>query len=87
MTIRVAEKFSRFFDPRRKDAQQQVSQGYDMPLGWPEPSWGKWQVRDVDVISAHKLPSHSSGYCYGKRDVCRQGRLCAVGHFDPSEKL
>jgi len=42
-------------------------QGYDMPLGWPEPSWGKWQVRDVDVISALKLPAQSKGYCYGKR--------------------
>jgi len=41
--------------------------GYDMPLGWPEPAWGKWQVRDVDIISALKVPSQSAGYCYGKR--------------------
>jgi hypothetical protein len=41
--------------------------GYDMPLGWPEPSWGKWQVRDVDIIGAAKLPAQSTGYCYGKR--------------------
>jgi hypothetical protein len=40
---------------------------FDMPLGWPKPSWGKWQVRDVNVISASKLPSHAQGYCYGKR--------------------
>jgi Protein of unknown function (DUF1329) len=40
---------------------------YEMPLGWPKPSWGKWQVRDVYVISASKLPTHSGGYCYGKR--------------------
>jgi hypothetical protein len=40
---------------------------FDMPLGWPKPSWGKWQVRDVDVISASKLPSRAQGYCYGKR--------------------
>ncbi|MGD0290203.1 MAG: DUF1329 domain-containing protein [Candidatus Binataceae bacterium] len=40
---------------------------YDMPLGWPKPSWGKWQVRDVDVISASKIPSAANGYCYGKR--------------------
>ena len=40
---------------------------FDMPLGWPKPSWGKWQVRDVDVISASKLPSLAQGYCYGKR--------------------
>jgi Protein of unknown function (DUF1329) len=42
-------------------------EGYDMPLGWPEPSWGKWQMREVDVISASKLPAQRSGYCYGKR--------------------
>jgi Protein of unknown function (DUF1329) len=41
--------------------------GYDMPLGWPTPSWGKWQLRDADVISVSKLPSIATGYCYGKR--------------------
>jgi hypothetical protein len=40
---------------------------FDMPLGWPKPSWGKWQVRDVDVISVAKLPARAQGYCYGKR--------------------
>jgi hypothetical protein len=40
---------------------------YDMPLAWPKPSWGQWQVRDVYVISASKLPEHQNGYCYGKR--------------------
>jgi len=40
---------------------------FDMPLGWPKPSWGKWQVRDVDVISVAKLPKYAEGYCYGKR--------------------
>jgi hypothetical protein len=42
-------------------------ENFDMPLGWPLPSWGKWQLRDVDVISASKIPSKASGYCYGKR--------------------
>jgi hypothetical protein len=42
-------------------------QGYDMPLGWPTPAWGRWQVRDVDVISVSRIPSLASGYCYGKR--------------------
>lgn len=42
-------------------------EGYDMPLGWPKPSWGKWQMRDVDVISVSKIPSQAAGYCYGKR--------------------
>ncbi len=40
---------------------------FDMPLGWPTPSWGKWQLRDVYVISVSKIPSKASGYCYGKR--------------------
>ncbi len=40
---------------------------YDMPLGWPEPSWGNWQVRDVYQIGISKLPSASSGYCFAKR--------------------
>jgi Protein of unknown function (DUF1329) len=41
--------------------------GYEMPLGWPTPSWGKWQLRDTYVISASKVPSEANGYCYGKR--------------------
>jgi hypothetical protein len=40
---------------------------FDMPLGWPKSSWGKWQVRDVNVIDVSKLPAHAQGYCYGKR--------------------
>ncbi|MGO9264605.1 MAG: DUF1329 domain-containing protein [Candidatus Binataceae bacterium] len=45
----------------------QFPDDFAMPLGWPKPSWGKWQVRDVNVISASKLPAHARGYCYGKR--------------------
>ncbi len=41
--------------------------GFDMPLGWPKPAWGKWQVRNVDVIDVRKIPSMAAGYCYGKR--------------------
>ena len=40
---------------------------FDMPLGWPSPSWGKWQLRDVYVLSASKLPVFGRAYCYGKR--------------------
>ena len=42
-------------------------EGFDMPLGWPKPSWGKWQLRDVDVIDVRKISSMATGYCYGKR--------------------
>jgi Protein of unknown function (DUF1329) len=38
-----------------------------MPLGWPKPSWAKWQLRDVYVIEVKKIPSEAAGYCYGKR--------------------
>jgi hypothetical protein len=34
---------------------------------WPQPSWAKWQVRDVDVIGVKKIPSKKIGYCYGNR--------------------
>jgi len=42
-------------------------QDYDMPLGWPKPSWGKWELRDSFVLDIRKIPSKASGYCYGKR--------------------
>jgi hypothetical protein len=41
----------------------------EMPLGWPTPKWGQWQVRDVDVLGIKKLPSKAAGYCYGRRVV------------------
>jgi Protein of unknown function (DUF1329) len=40
---------------------------YDMPLGWPKPSWGKWSLHDVWVIDVRRIPSAAQGYCYGKR--------------------
>ena len=42
---------------------------YYMPLGWPRPSWGNWQLRDVDVIDVRRIPAEASGYCYGKRII------------------
>jgi hypothetical protein len=43
--------------------------GFDLPLGWPQASMGKWQVRDVDEISVSKLQSRGGASCYGKRDL------------------
>ncbi len=40
---------------------------YYMPLGWPKPSWGNWELRDVYVIDVRRIPSQSAGYCYGRR--------------------
>jgi hypothetical protein len=42
---------------------------YYMPLAWPKPSWGKWQLRDVDVIDVRRAPADAVGYCYGKRII------------------
>jgi hypothetical protein len=41
---------------------------YDMPLGWPTATWGKWQLRDVYVVNVTKLDS-SGGQCLGKRVI------------------
>ena len=41
---------------------------YDLPLGWPKPSWGKWQIRSVYVVKVTKLGS-GAGHCLGKRVV------------------
>jgi hypothetical protein len=49
--------------------QGRFPQNFDMPLGWPTPSWGKWQIRDVYVLSVSKLPAYARGYCYGKRVI------------------
>ncbi len=49
--------------------QGRFPDGYDMPLGWPQPSWGRWQLRDVDVIAVSRIPSRAAGYCYGRRVI------------------
>jgi len=38
-----------------------------MPLGFPKPLWGKWELRDMDILDVRKLASMAAGYCYGKR--------------------
>jgi hypothetical protein len=43
--------------------------GYDVPLGWPQPSWGKWQLRKADVISVSRIASRAAGYRYGSRVI------------------
>jgi Protein of unknown function (DUF1329) len=40
---------------------------WDMPLGFPKPSWGKWQLRNTDIIDVRRIPSEAAGYCYGSR--------------------
>ena len=41
--------------------------GYDMPIAFPKPSWGKWSIRPMSIIDAHRIPAEASGYCYSSR--------------------
>jgi Protein of unknown function (DUF1329) len=41
--------------------------GYDMPIAWPRPSWGKWTVRPMVINDVHRIPSEAAGYCYSSR--------------------
>jgi len=40
---------------------------YDGMLGWPKPSWGDWETRDVYVVDVRRIPEMAPGYCYGSR--------------------
>ena len=42
-------------------------QNYFMPIGFPKPSWGNWEIRDTSVLDVHRIPSEAAGYCYGNR--------------------
>jgi hypothetical protein len=42
-------------------------QGYDMPLGFPKPSWGQWELRPMVINDVHRIPSAAAGYCYSSR--------------------
>ncbi len=40
---------------------------YDMPLGFPKPSWGQWELRDLTIDDVTRIPSEAAGYCYSHR--------------------
>jgi len=42
---------------------------YDMPLAFPKPSWGKWELRDLAIDDVTRIPSQASGYCYSHRVI------------------
>ncbi len=50
----------------------------EMPLGWPTPKWGKWQVRDADVLGIKKIPAKAGGYCYGRRVVYADSQFSSL---------
>ncbi len=40
---------------------------YDGFLGFPKPSFGDWETRDVNVVDIRRSPEFATGYCYGSR--------------------
>jgi hypothetical protein len=64
--------------------------GYLMPLGFPKPSWGKWEVRDHAVVDVHRIPNEAAGYCYSSR-IMYADREHWLGNwvdlFDSNRKL
>jgi hypothetical protein len=50
----------------------------DMPLGWPTPKWGTWQVRDVEVLAIKKIPVKAASYCYGRRVVYADSHFSGI---------
>ena len=65
-------------------------QNYFMPLGFPKPSWGKWEVRDVSVIDVQRIPDLQAGYCYGDRVmyITKEGYWALWSDlFDSNHKL
>lgn len=42
---------------------------WDMPLGFPKPSWGKWEARESAIDDITRISSEASGYCYSHRVV------------------
>jgi hypothetical protein len=64
--------------------------GYDMPLAWPKPSWGKWSIRPMSIIDAHRIPSEASGYCYSSRVMYidkENWGATYVDNYDANRKL
>jgi len=43
--------------------------GYLMPLGFPKPSWGSWEIRKMAVDDVHRIESEAAGYCYASRII------------------
>ncbi|MGH9829072.1 MAG: DUF1329 domain-containing protein, partial [Blastocatellia bacterium] len=76
-------------DPAMKEGWN-FPNDYSMPLGFPKPSWGKWQVRPVSIIDVHRIPSEASGYCYGDRVMYLDHEVWSTfwnDNFDSNHKL
>jgi hypothetical protein len=65
-------------------------QGYLMPLGFPKPSWGKWEVRPMAIDDVFRIPSQAAGYCYSHRIIYADREFWNgdwVDLFDSNNKL
>ncbi|MBE3602837.1 DUF1329 domain-containing protein [bacterium] len=65
-------------------------QDYDMPLGWPKPSWGKWELRPMAIDDVTRIPSEAAGYCYSHRILYADREFWSanwVDLFDSNNKL
>lgn len=63
---------------------------YYAPLGFPKPSWGKWEVRKTYVDDVTRIPSEAAGYCYSHRILYADATFWSanwVDLFDSSHKL
>ncbi|MBF6568628.1 MAG: DUF1329 domain-containing protein [Candidatus Binataceae bacterium] len=44
-----------------------VDSNYYLPIVFPSPKVGQWEVRDTMMLDVRRIPSQRKGYCYGKR--------------------
>jgi hypothetical protein len=64
--------------------------GWDMPLGFPKPSWGKWELRGTAIDDVHRIPSEAAGYCYANRILYADREFWSanwVDLYDSNHKL
>jgi hypothetical protein len=71
------------------------SAGFFYPGGkgvvpWPQPTLGKWELREVYVIEMSRLPAYASGYCYSRRVLYVDKETLfplAIDLYDPAGEL
>ncbi|MGH7984821.1 MAG: DUF1329 domain-containing protein [Candidatus Binataceae bacterium] len=63
---------------------------YYAPLGFPKPSWGKWELRDTAIDDVTRIPSEAAGYCYSHRILYADTTFWSanwVDLYDSNQKL
>ena len=63
---------------------------YYMPLGFPKPSWGQWELRGTAIDDVTRIPSEASGYCYSHRILYADHEFWSanwVDLYDSNSKL